>query len=687
MKNTSNQKLEKTLQIECLKCPHLSKINQGEICVRCLLNTLYINKKNNITSVYIQKSKANLNLEKIQLILEYFKRINVIKKSFKKIKGNIEKKCTFSEFKCDIKSYLRSFINLNKTHDFLNPIITYNQINDLIQKDLLTYNKNELCLNCKSQILQNLSELLINLQNLEIIQKFNHRNDLKQVYNTTIESFNSFLFGSPSSYQNYEINEKVNTNRLREEYFVGTAQSFKIEIYDIPNMYEKKYVIDFGIKSDLERDYILKVINSVTSNLKLLELSEVIPLEELISRYEIEALLYLKSKYQIALEDSKKIAFIVALRIVNLDKIFPVLLDDNIEEIFLDSPNDKIYVNHQKYGRCRTDLDFSLDEIERLKTFLRIYSGKRLDFSNPSLKAVLKNKYFNCRFAIDVKPLHAYDFALDIRKLNKNVLNIQNLIKNSTLDSTMAAFVYFLILNRVNITSAGETDSGKTTIINALDLITPQEFRKIYIENVIESLEELGYEKHQLKYQVDSLQDDTSNYPSKHNQIKNLLHRSPDLIYLGEILTKEEAEAMFHCLSAGLKGFQTIHCNNVYSLINRLLFHFKINFSCLNDLGIIIFMKKLGNRRFISLICEITANEKDHTMIVNKIFKYDPHNEKWIKNVNLYDLEVLKKIREYKVLNENQFNQQIDIYTEIFEMFKSVIDIDNSKLIKFFDQL
>lgn len=71
-----------------------------------------------------------------------------------------------------------------------------------------------------------------------------------------------------------------------------------------------------------------------------------------------------------------------------------------------------------------------------------------------------------------------------------------------------------------------------------------------------------------------------------------MLHRSPDLIYLGEILTQEEAEAMFHCLSAGLTGFQTIHANSLESLINRFLSHFNIDQTCLNDLDLLVLMKK-----------------------------------------------------------------------------------------------
>ena len=185
------------------------------------------------------------------------------------------------------------------------------------------------------------------------------------------------------------------------------------------------------------------------------------------------------------------------------------------------------------------------------------------------IKLVIKNHYFYCRFAIDIEPIQIESFALDIRKLNKNVFTIQDLLKNGTLNSSIAAFLFFILLRRRNITITGETDTGKTTLINALDLLAPKEFRKIYVENVTESLRQIGLGKHQLKYRVDSLEDHPSKNYSKSNLIKTLLHRTPDLIYLGEILIKEEAEAMFHCLAAGLKGFQTIHANSIGSLINR----------------------------------------------------------------------------------------------------------------------
>ena len=392
-------------------------------------------------------------------------------------------------------------------------------------------------------------------------------------------------------------------------------------------------------------------------------------------------------KYKFSNPVSQKIGFLAAIKKLNLDKLFQLLIDDFIEEIFLDSPKDEIYINHQIHGRCRTMTRFNSKELERIKALIRLYSGQRLDFKNPIIKFVIKNKYFYCRFSIDVEPIQINNFALDIRKLNKNIFTIQDLLKNGTIDPLIAAFLYFNILRRRNITITGETDTGKTTLINALDLLTPKEFRKIYVENITESLNQIEFGKHQLKYKVDSLEESIIEKYSKSNQIKTLLHRTPDIIYLGEILTKEETEAMFQCLAAGLRGFQTIHSKNIDSLMNRFLYHFKINKSCLNDLDIIILMKKKYNERKVVGIFEISKSLESKNKLFNSIFEYNPQTNKWVLTKSLYETNMILDIKKYEDLTKENFLSLIKVYNEIFEFLLKSDKIENIELIEFFHKI
>jgi Flp pilus assembly CpaF family ATPase len=690
VKETLSSKEEKILVIDCSECSgSLENLFQNGECILCVLKNLYINRKKVFKKLTTKIHDPLIEVDQISLFLNYFKKITYIKKIWRKIESIGNKKCMYQEFNCKITALPPKFPSFSNDL-ILNPLYVFNFISEKINelKDSEYFNID--CQNCSKKVLILLETLLNTLNELKIVQSYKiflksntNSKDLNKFY----EEFffkKSLFFEEKESFNKALI---VSTGDLFENYKTGDNQIFQISIYNIANEYEKKYTVRYSFESVVDENYFKKVVQDAKNNLKLLNINKIAPLENLISTYKKEALIYLDSKYRFPLIERERIAYIAALCKLNLEKIFPLLIDDFIEEIFLDSPNDKIYINHQKFGRCRTDIKFELKEIERLKTFLRIYSGKRLDYSNPSIKVVIKNKFFYCRFAIDVEPIQLNHFALDIRKLNKNILTIQDLLKNGTLNPAIAAFLYLSLVRRVNITVTGETDTGKTTLINALDLLTPKEFRKIYVENVIESINQSKYERHQLKYKVDSLQVGLNHKLSKQNQIRNLLHRTPDIIYLGEILTKEEAEAMFHCLAAGLKGFQTIHSNDIDSLMNRIIHHFKIHISCLRDLGLIVFMKKNREKRFIDSISEINNNIEDKKDIYQTLFKFNPQKKNWANLISLFNSNIIYKLRKYEDISKEKFQVLFNLYKDMFNTLQKIDKLSINELIKFFDQV
>jgi len=690
VKNILDDKEEKTLIINCSICSNLEEgRNFTSECIYCVLNNLYLNKNRIDKTTSVKRRENLIEYSQLSYILSFFNKISSIKKNWKKIDNIGKIKCKYQEFNCRIRT-LYNFPFSTDTSPIYEPISIFNyiidKINELKGPEVINFD----CQKCIKKVLTLLENILDVLDKLDIIQKYKKFSTKNKSADCIIDFYNYIVFETPIA----SINNKFTKNSfitsgsdLNETYSIGKNKIFQILIFDVINEYEKHYVVKFSFQSSGEEDFFKKIVKDAKNNLKLLDSDKIIPLEELISLYRMNAKRYLASKYKLSENEIESISFVSALHKLKIEKIFPLLIDDQIEEIFLDSPKEKVYINHQKFGRCRTDIKLDIKDIERLKTFLRLYSGRRLDFSNPSIKVVIKNKYFYCRFAIDVGPVQLYNFALDIRKLNKNIYTIQDLLKNGTLNPTIAAFLYFLILRRVNITVTGETDTGKTTLINALDLLTPKEFRKIYVENIIESLNQSQYQKHQLKYQVDSLEEQSTHQTSKQNQIKNLLHRTPDIIYLGEILTKEEAEALFHCLAAGLKGFQTIHSNNIDSFLNRIIHHFKIHISCLSDLGLIILMKKNRQRRIIASIVEMKNNIVEANKIYNTLFKFEPHLKNWSAFESLYLSNLVEQIRKYENLSQDKFQTLFELYQDVFKTLHQINKVDIYKLIELFDQL
>ncbi|MFW9894866.1 MAG: ATPase, T2SS/T4P/T4SS family, partial [Candidatus Thorarchaeota archaeon] len=558
----------------------------------------------------------------------------------------------------------------------------YNIISEIQDNFKAIQSANLVCKNCLSYIEYTIKCILESFKELKLIQNYHNKgsNEYEQIFFNLPYDENKYI----ESHQQCDIKKE---EKPIKTYNIGQYEIYQVNVLQFPFENEKLYEVKTFFEGNSEIEYFEKILRDTTLNLIAPEFDRIIPLETLIKIYKKEATKLLKSKFNIPDHEINRIGLLTALKKLSLDKIFPLLVDDMVEEIFLDSPFDFIYINHQEYSRCRTKIKLSPKDIDRLKTLVRLYSGKRLDSMNPSIKLVIKNDYFYCRFAIDVDPIHLHNFALDIRKLNKNIFTIQDLLKNGTLDSLMAAFLYFNVLRKKNITITGETDTGKTTLINALDLLTPKEFRKIYVENVTESLKQLDFGKHQLKYQVNSIEEHLTLKYSKSNIIKTLLHRTPDIIYLGEILTKEESEAMFHCLAAGLKGFQTIHGNSLNSLMNRFLHHFEIDESCLFDLDLLIFMKKDHNKRRIHTIAEINKEQFKENNCFDSIFIFNPISKTWELSKPLTETKTIMELRKYEDLSLKKFNTFIEVYNEIFYILSKIDSLDKFELIDLFHKI
>ncbi|MHA1458185.1 MAG: ATPase, T2SS/T4P/T4SS family [Promethearchaeota archaeon] len=690
IKDALDGKKEKKLIVNCSNCSYLEESrNFTSECIYCVLKILYLNKNSIDKTTSVIRRENLIEYNQFSSILDFFNKISSIKRIWKKIDNIGKIKCKYQEFNCSIGS-LYNFPFSTETRPIYEPVSVLSYLLDKINKLKRTEVINFDCQKCIRDVLILLENILDIFNKLDIIHKFKKFSTEDSSADCTINFYNQIVFETPltSITNKFTKNFSITSGSdLIETYKIGENRIFQILIFDVINEYEKHYVVKFSLQSSGEENFFKNIVKDTKNNLKLLDSDKIIPLEEIISLYQKNAKHYLNSKYKLSENEIDSISFVSALHKLKLEKIFPLLIDDHIEEIFLDSPKEKIYINHQKFGRCRTDIKLDNNDIERLKTFLRLYSGRRLDFSNPSIKIVIKNKYFYCRFAIDVGPVQLYNFALDIRKLNKNIYTIQDLLKNGTLNPTISAFLYFLLLRRVNITVTGETDTGKTTLINALDLLTPKEFRKIYVENIIESLNQTQFQRHQLKYQVDSLEEQSIRQTSKQNQIKNLLHRTPDIIYLGEILTKEEAEALFHCLAAGLKGFQTIHSNTIDSFLNRIIHHFKIHVSCLSDLGLLILMKKNRQRRIIASIVEMKNKIVKTNEFYTTLFKFEPHLKNWSVLKSLYSSNLIEQIRKHEELSQDKFQILFELYHDVFKTLLQIDKLELYKLIKLFDQL
>jgi Flp pilus assembly CpaF family ATPase len=553
--------------------------------------------------------------------------------------------------------------------------------------------KGRKCLQCRSVHLRLLQSMRQLMQKTTLVSKFLQ---LKLDYDENErETTYSYFF------QPLIVPRIAQTNETRvakefgetEQYMAG---SYTINVSVSRGRGENFYSVESPIDKD---DTLQRIVGEVTLEIKkvphvIADRARFLSLDELLQIRTREASRLIKQRFpEVPQNLLRSLAELSCYRSVGMESIAPLLVDENVEEFFVDQPGAFVYLDHRKWGRCRTNIVIPVSELKKIETRLRTESGYRLDRLNPSIKTDISTKAFTARASLDIAPLAADGFHLDVRRMRKRHLSLVALIENGTLSSEAAAYLYFCVLRKRNIVAVGEPGSGKTTIINALDLLTPPQWRKITIEDVIESVPQRGFGKHQVRLRVEPFEE-KRRLRSKGREIISLLHRTPDLIYLGEIQTSSHSKAMFHALSAGLTGLQTCHADSPEQAIVRWVMHHNVPLVCIHQIGIIIHIRKTSisnegiQRRRVVRICEIKEDNKaeglvslssNSVQLVN-IFKWNPSSDALAQETDLFETPSVHAIRQYETLTKPMFEDEFFRYKSLFEALaeKDKADINST---------
>ncbi|MFW9793345.1 MAG: ATPase, T2SS/T4P/T4SS family [Candidatus Thorarchaeota archaeon] len=307
----------------------------------------------------------------------------------------------------------------------------------------------------------------------------------------------------------------------------------------------------------------------------------------------------------------KSLSEIIAQQRSVLGPLIPILLDNYVEELYLDYPGAAVYFDHQRLGRCNTTITFQESDVPKIITLIRAESNLHLDRGNPSLKMDLQILGASLRFSVSIPPLSPDGLHLEIRRARNRPFTIDDLIENNTMTSEVAAILLLAVACRFNVTITGGPGTGKTTLLNALDMTTPRWWRKIYIEDAIESRTQENH--HQVRFRVDPV-DERRGKSDKSSEIIKCLHRSPDYVILGEIQTAEHSNALFQAIAAGLRTLQTCHSDSSSSLISRWKLGHRIEDSnlALMDLIVTLERPKPGeSKRRVKEIVEVRRSKVD----------------------------------------------------------------------------
>lgn len=386
------------------------------------------------------------------------------------------------------------------------------------------------------------------------------------------------------------------------------------------NNYSSNNVNDYEIFDDkgLLDELRVKIVQNL--------IEENIPNDELLDDYinnEIDKTL---TGYDLSTLERGHIFNLIQNEIMGYGPITPLLEDSAITEIMVNAPNE-IYVEID--GKISKDETVSfINDKHVIRTIQRIVQplGRTIDASNPMVDARLRD---GSRLNAIIPPLSLKGPVLTIRKFNKKLESIEELLRKGSLTVDMARFLEASVKSKLNIIISGGTGSGKTTLLNILSSFLGEEERIITIEDAAELR---LHQKH-----VISLETRLTNYEGEgevtiRDLVRNSLRMRPDRIIVGEVRGKEAFD-MMQAMNTGHEGsLTTLHANNPIDSLNRLetmilMNEMEIPVSAVrgyieNAIDLIVQIDRLSDgKRKITSISEV-AGMKDGNITLKEIFSF-----------------------------------------------------------------
>ena len=373
----------------------------------------------------------------------------------------------------------------------------------------------------------------------------------------------------------------------------------------------------FGDKGLLEEIRVKIVQNLIEENIP----EDTLP-EDYINNEIDESLL----GYDLSNLERNHVFNLIQNEITGYGPITPLLEDTAITEIMVNGPSD-IYVEID--GKIVKDETVSfINDKHIIRTIQRIVQplGRTIDSANPMVDARLRD---GSRLNAVIPPLSLKGPILTIRKFNKKLESIDDLLRGGSLTVNMARFLEAAVEAKLNIIISGGTGTGKTTLLNILSGFLGEDERIITIEDAAELK---LHQKH-----VIALETRLTNYEGEgevtiRDLVRNSLRMRPDRIIVGEVRGKEAFD-MMQAMNTGHEGsLTTLHANNPVDALNRLetmilMNEMEIPVSAVrgyieNAIDIIIQIDRLSDgKRKITSISEL-AGIKDGDIVVKDIFTY-----------------------------------------------------------------
>jgi pilus assembly protein CpaF len=307
-----------------------------------------------------------------------------------------------------------------------------------------------------------------------------------------------------------------------------------------------------------------------------------------------------------------------------LKPIEHLLLDDSVSEVMINGA-DCVFI--EKRGFLEPVKGVSLGERALLVAVKNI--ARRLGDDISETKPILDSRLPDgSRVAAVIPPCSLRGVTLTIRKFSSRHFEIDDLIAAGTLDRALANRLEDYVLNRRNILVAGGTGAGKTSLLNAMARLIPEDERLLLIEDTAE------IQIHHLNLVRLEARPAQNGVPAVtiRDLLKAALRHRPDRILLGEVRGSEGFD-LLQLLNTGHAGtISTIHANSAREGLSRFtscvlqsgieIPYRAIKSSIADSLNVVVHVERRPGRRTISEVVEVKRYDPDPDVFdCNSIFQ------------------------------------------------------------------
>ena len=249
--------------------------------------------------------------------------------------------------------------------------------------------------------------------------------------------------------------------------------------------------------------------------------------------------------------------------VLGLGPLEPFVRDPDVTEIMVNGW-DSVYV--ERAGKLYWTGSKFHDDSQLRRTIDKIVGkvGRRIDESSPYVDARLPD---GSRVNAVIPPLSIDGPALTIRKFSADPYQADDLISFGTLTRQVVDLLDACVRGRLNMLVSGGTGAGKTTTLNVLSSLLPDDERILTIED---SAELRLQQPHVVRLEYRPPNIEGRGEVTIRDLVRNALRMRPDRIVVGEVRGGEALD-MMQAMNTGHDGsITTIHANSPRDALSRV---------------------------------------------------------------------------------------------------------------------